>query len=78
MSFVEVPWNKLSEDALLGLIEEFITREGTDYGLRELSLDEKTEQAMSRIKNHSILIIFDESSELCQLIDAKDKGLYFL
>ena len=76
MSFVKVPWNKLSQEALLGLIEEFITREGTDYGLRELSLDEKTTQAMNRIKNSSILIIFDEASELCQLIDAKDKRLY--
>ena len=76
MSFVEVPWQKLSEDALLGLIEEFITRDGTDYGLRELSLNEKTDQAMQRIKNHSILIVFDETSELCQLIDARDKNLY--
>ncbi len=72
-----MPWHQLSEDALLGLIEEFITRDGTDYGLRELSLDEKTEEAMSRIKNNSILIIFDEASELCQLINAKDKHLYF-
>lgn len=73
MAVVEIPWQELSADALLGLIEEFITRDGTDYGERELSLDEKTAQAMSRIKNHSIVIVYDELSEMCQLVDANDR-----
>ena len=76
MSFVEVPWQKLSEESLLGLVEEFITRDGTDYGLRELSLEEKSDEAMDRIKNNTILIIFDETTESCQLINAEDKHLY--
>ncbi|NRQ00592.1 YheU family protein [Marinobacterium sp. xm-v-233] len=27
-----VPANMLSDDALRGMIEEFVTRDGTDYG----------------------------------------------
>ena len=73
MAVVEIPWQELSTEALLGLIEEFITRDGTDYGERELSLDEKTAQAMSRIKSHSIVIVYDELSEMCQLVDANDR-----
>jgi len=76
MSFVEVPWQKLSQEALLGLIEEFITRDGTDYGVRELSLEDKTDEAMARIKKNTILIIFDETTESCQLIHAEDRHLY--
>lgn len=76
MSFVEVPWQKLSPEALLGLIEEYITRDGTDYGARELSLEEKADEAMLRIKNNSILIVYDEASEACQLITADDKKLF--
>jgi len=76
VAFVEVPWQKLSQEALLGLIEEFITRDGTDYGARELSLEEKTDEAMLRIKNYSILIVYDEASETCQLINSEDKKLY--
>lgn len=76
MSFIEVPWQKLSREALLGLAEEFITRDGTDYGARELSLQEKTDEAMDKIKCNAILIIFDEATESCQLIYADDKYLY--
>jgi len=36
-----IPWTSLSEDALRGVIEEFITREGTEYGLVEYGLSEK-------------------------------------
>ena len=36
-----IPWDKLSAPALEGLIEEFVLREGTEYGARELSLDQK-------------------------------------
>ena len=33
--------NALSEPALSGLIEEFVTRDGTDYGAQEPTLDNK-------------------------------------
>ena len=36
-----IPWTSLSEDALRGVIEEFITREGTEYGLVEQELSVK-------------------------------------
>ena len=33
-----VPWSSLSEDALVGIIEDFVTREGTEYGASDISL----------------------------------------
>ena len=36
-----VSMERLSPEALSGLIEEFVTRSGTDYGQREASLAEK-------------------------------------
>jgi uncharacterized protein YheU (UPF0270 family) len=33
-----IPVNKLSPEALQGVIEEFISRDGTDYGEMEVSL----------------------------------------
>ena len=38
-----VPYDQISEDALQGLIEEFITRDGTDYGFEEVPLSTKVE-----------------------------------
>jgi uncharacterized protein YheU (UPF0270 family) len=32
---LQIPASRLSRDAIDGLIEEFVTRDGTDYGERE-------------------------------------------
>ena len=38
---MEIPPSKLPPATLNAIIEEFISREGTDYGTREYSLAEK-------------------------------------
>ncbi|MBW2654812.1 MAG: YheU family protein [Deltaproteobacteria bacterium] len=32
MTAIKIPYNQLSPEALQGVIEEFVTRDGTDYG----------------------------------------------
>ena len=41
---IKIPAEELSDDALLGVIDAFVLREGTDYGHRDVSLDEKRER----------------------------------
>ena len=45
---IEIPPDRLSADALLGVIDEFITREGTDYGHEETSAEAKRAQVRAR------------------------------
>lgn len=66
--YVEVPPDALSSDALRGLVEEFITREGTDYGEREHSLDEKRASVMALLARREVLILFDIESESTTLL----------
>ncbi len=54
-----IPYEQLSADAVQGLIEEFITREGTDYGDVEFSLSEKVEHVRAQLINKEIVIVFD-------------------
>ena len=68
---MEIPWNQLSAQALHGLIEGFITREGTDYGEHEFSLTEKVEQVKAQIKRGDVVIVFDAESETCNLLPNK-------
>ncbi|HMV72797.1 MAG TPA: YheU family protein [Pseudomonadales bacterium] len=68
MSVVEVSWRALSSQALLGVIEEFATREGTEYGEREVSLDAKVEQIRRQIERGEVSIFFDDVSGSCQLL----------
>ena len=63
-----VPFQQLSLDALHGLIEEFITREGTDYGEVEISLADKVEQVKSQLQSKEVVIVFDPVMETVTLL----------
>ena len=47
MSVHKIPVNKLNSEALQGVIEEFISRNGTDYGETEASPETKFRQVNS-------------------------------
>ena len=47
------------EQALEGLIQEFVTREGTDYGLREYTLQEKVQSVRRQLERGEVVIAFD-------------------
>jgi uncharacterized protein YheU (UPF0270 family) len=62
-SCIEVPSQSLSPEALQGLVDEFITREGTDYGEREHSLAEKRSSVLRQLERREVAIVFDFGSE---------------
>lgn len=68
--FVEIPIEKLREDVLNGIIDEFILQEGTDYGQVEYSLDEKRDQVKQQIYNGRAIIVFNQKTETCSVIPA--------
>lgn len=67
-----IPMESLSGEALAGLVEEFITREGTDYGEREHSLDEKRASVMRQLGRAEIAIVYDFESESTTLISREE------
>lgn len=70
-----IPYEQLSGDALQGLIEEFITREGTDYGFEEISLDTKVEQIKQQLKRREIVVVFDTATETVSILSRRDADL---
>ncbi len=60
---VEVPPDALSSEALRGVIESFVLREGTDYGEREYSLEEKCAQVLAQIRRGEARILYDPQTE---------------
>ncbi len=71
---IEIPYERLSPEILRAVIEEFILREGTDYGLLEYSLDDKVSQVEKQLKHGKAVIMFDEESESCTLL-VKNRSL---
>jgi uncharacterized protein YheU (UPF0270 family) len=65
-----IAWQDLSEEALQGVIEEFITREGTDYGHAGWSLEQKVSTVRRQLEAGSAVLVYDEASESCSLAEA--------
>jgi uncharacterized protein YheU (UPF0270 family) len=67
--FIEVPTSALAEPTLLALLEEFASRDGTDYGLNELSLDEKVGRLREQLNASRIMLMYDSDSEQWDLVE---------
>jgi len=65
---VIVPYEKLSAKALRGLIEEFVTRPGTDTGYMEGGLENNVEMVMMQLKLGDVFIVYDESTQTANLV----------
>lgn len=68
MEPVEVPWRALSPEALRGVAEAFVLREGTDYGAREFSHEEKVQQVLDGLQRGEARILFDPATESVTLL----------
>ncbi len=67
-----IPIDQLPKDVLDGVVEEFITREGTDYGEIEFTLAEKREQILRQLRHGDIVIVYDESTESVNILRKED------
>lgn len=67
-----IPIYKLSAKALKGVIEEFITRSGTDYGAVESSLETKFKQVRQKLENGLAVLVYDDETETTNIFSADD------
>ena len=65
---MEIPYRSLNPATLQNLIEERVTRDGTDYGEQEASLDEKVNQVKTQLASGKAYILYDEELETCEIL----------
>jgi uncharacterized protein YheU (UPF0270 family) len=65
---VSVPHTALEADVLRAVIESFVLREGTDYGERELSLDDKVARVMGLLEGGAARIVFDPETQTVAIL----------
>lgn len=63
-----IPQSALSADALIGVIKEFVLREGTEYGLNDVPLDTKVAQVQRQLDRGDVVIVFDSESESIDIV----------
>ena len=64
---MNIPFQELAVETLTSIIEVFISREGTDYGVHETSLEKKVQQVMNQLQRGEIVVTFDPESQSCDL-----------
>jgi uncharacterized protein YheU (UPF0270 family) len=67
-----IPYEKLSSEALRGLIEDFVTRPGTDTGYTEATLDQNVEMVKRQLRRGEAVITFDENTQTANIIAKKE------
>ena len=68
MRWLRIPFEQLQADTLTAILEEFISREGTDYGLQEVSFEQQLEKARQSMLSGDVVIVYDSQLESCQLL----------
>ncbi len=69
-----VPWKDIPADTLDNLIEEFVTRDGTDYGDHEIATSTKVEQVRQQLKQGDAFVVFDEVTESVSVMGKEEAG----
>jgi len=74
--FVLVPVERLQADILQALLEEYASRDGTDYGVRECTLEEKVAQLLRQLRAGELQILYDVDSEQWDLLSRARAELF--
>jgi uncharacterized protein YheU (UPF0270 family) len=63
-----IPFDKLSREALQTLIEEFVTRDGTDTGYEQKSFENDVAMVKRQLKRGDVLIVYDQSNKTSNIV----------
>ena len=65
---MEIPWESLDQDVLKNLLDEIVTRDGTDYGEVERTRRQKIDQLLTALNTGNAIIHWDVDSETASII----------
>jgi uncharacterized protein YheU (UPF0270 family) len=65
---MKIPWQRLPPETLESVLEEIVTRDGTDYGLLEKSTAQKVKIAKNQLVSERAFLYWDSESESASLI----------
>lgn len=63
-----IPYTSLEADTLNNVLRDIVSRDGTDYGDYDLTIEQKCQQALRALKSGEAVLIFDTESETIQLV----------
>jgi uncharacterized protein len=68
---IVIPHRELSAEALRGVLESFVLREGTEYGEREVSLEQKVADVLRQLERGEAQVIFHPALQSIDIVVSK-------
>jgi uncharacterized protein YheU (UPF0270 family) len=65
---VDVPLDRINPETLRKMVDEFVTREWSDLSDSECTFEDKIEQVIQQLKDNRIKVVFDLTSETCNIV----------
>ncbi|MCB5162004.1 YheU family protein [Marinomonas algarum] len=63
-----IPYDSLAPETLEAILDDIVSRDGTDYGDYDLSAAQKREQALRFLKSGEGVLLFDTESETIKMV----------
>ncbi len=70
-----IPYKELSPEALNGVIEQFVSRDGPDSGHVDVPIKRKIEQVIKQLESGKAVIVFVQETETCTILKSDDPVL---
>ncbi len=71
---VEIPYRRLNPETLRSLIQEFVSRDGADWGEAGGTLEEKVEQVLQQLRLGKTRVVFDLAAQTANIVVAGTGG----
>ena len=65
---LEVPYDRIHPETLRNMIQEFVTRDGADWGDAGCTLEDKVEQVLRQLRDKKIKVVFDLTSQTANIV----------
>ena len=69
---IKIPLQALSAAALDGVIDDYVMREGTDYGHRDFDLEQKREAVRRQLRSGRAVITYDCLTRTTTIVASPD------
>ncbi|MDD2898381.1 MAG: YheU family protein [Desulfuromonadaceae bacterium] len=67
---IVVPLDRINPETLRRLVEEFVTREWSGLPDTDCTFEDKTVHVMQQLKSNRVKVVFDLTSETCNIVAA--------
>ena len=68
---ITIPAGQLSDEALQGLIEEFVLREGSEYGAVDVVLEAKCAAVRRALQRGEAVITYDPAADTTSIVSVE-------